>query len=170
MNRGENLVACNKKRVDWNAIRAEYIGGGISQRKLAEKYGLSKTTVMKKANEEKWGKLRQQAEAESTARAQQKTAEAAATNAAKLEKAKGLLLEKIIKAIERMPENCGSKTRQTARQGDKQVTIEYDISELISAIERLERNPDIFRDGTENDGFLEALSATAAEDWADEES
>ncbi|MBQ2095525.1 MAG: hypothetical protein II474_06445, partial [Firmicutes bacterium] len=88
----------------------------------------------------------------------------------KLEKAKGLLLEKIIKAIERMPENCGSKTRQTARQGDKQVTIEYDISELISAIERLERNPDIFRDGTENDGFLEALSATAAEDWADEES
>ena len=35
------------KRIDWNAIRAEYIGGGISQRKLAKKYGVSDTTLIR---------------------------------------------------------------------------------------------------------------------------
>ena len=48
----------DKKRVDWNAIRAEYIGGGISQRKLAKKYGLSEAALMQKANREGWRKDR----------------------------------------------------------------------------------------------------------------
>ena len=34
-------IGKEKKRVDWNAVHAEYIGGGISQRKLAEKYGVT---------------------------------------------------------------------------------------------------------------------------------
>lgn len=32
-----NLVG-NEKRLDWAVIRAEYVAGGISQRKLAEKW------------------------------------------------------------------------------------------------------------------------------------
>ena len=47
-----------KRVIDWNPIRAEYIGGGISQRKLAKKYNLSETTLMKKANAEGWHQLR----------------------------------------------------------------------------------------------------------------
>jgi transposase len=86
------------KRIDWNAIRAEYIGGGISQRKLAKKYGVSDTTLMKKANAEGWHKMRQKAESKSTAVAQQKTAEAAADNAviaADIKKALLLRLQRI---------------------------------------------------------------------------
>ena len=46
--------------VDWNAIKAEYIAGGTSYRKLAEKYGVSKSTLMKVAAREGWAELRKQ--------------------------------------------------------------------------------------------------------------
>ena len=31
--------------VDWKAIKAEYIAGGISYQKLAEKYGVENTVI-----------------------------------------------------------------------------------------------------------------------------
>lgn len=72
----------NEKRIiDWNAIKAEYIGGGISQRKLAKKYGISETTLMKRANRDGWGETRRETASKCTATAQQRTAIAAADNA-----------------------------------------------------------------------------------------
>ena len=47
--------------VDWNKIKAEYIAGGTSYRKLAEKYGASESTLKKKAAKEHWSELRSQA-------------------------------------------------------------------------------------------------------------
>ena len=47
------------KRIDWNAVRAEYIGGGISQRKLAAKYGISVGTLLRRANVEGWAENRE---------------------------------------------------------------------------------------------------------------
>ena len=44
--------------MDWRKIKAEYIAGGTSLRKLAEKYGVSFSTIQKKSMEEKWGNLR----------------------------------------------------------------------------------------------------------------
>lgn len=49
--------------VDWITIKAEYIAGGTSYRKLVEKYGVSRTTLQRKAKEENWIGLRSQAEA-----------------------------------------------------------------------------------------------------------
>ena len=69
------------KRIDWNAIRAEYIGGGISQRKLAKKYGLTYAALRNKAEIEGWVSLRDDVQRKSNAEATQKTAEAAADNA-----------------------------------------------------------------------------------------
>lgn len=40
--------------VDWLAIRNDYINGGGSYRKLAEKYGVSASRLMQKAAKEKW--------------------------------------------------------------------------------------------------------------------
>lgn len=48
--------------MDWKRIKAEYIAGGTSYRKLAEKYGVSFTTLQRKAKEEKWLELRRQKE------------------------------------------------------------------------------------------------------------
>lgn len=47
---------------DWKKIKAEYIAGGTSYRKLAEKYNVSFTTLTRTAQRENWVGLRQQAE------------------------------------------------------------------------------------------------------------
>ena len=46
--------------VDWITIKAEYIAGGTSYRKLAEKYGVSPTTLTKVAGREGWVEARHQ--------------------------------------------------------------------------------------------------------------
>ena len=46
----------------WKKIKAEYIRGGTSYRKLAEKHGVSFSTLRKVASKEKWTDLRNKAE------------------------------------------------------------------------------------------------------------
>ena len=52
----------------WQKIKAEYIAGGTSYRKLAEKYGVPRTTLERKAKDEKWAELRRQAEGKAEAK------------------------------------------------------------------------------------------------------
>lgn len=40
--------------VDWNTLKAEYIAGGVSYRELAEKHGVSQSTLRQRAAREKW--------------------------------------------------------------------------------------------------------------------
>lgn len=47
--------------MDWKRIKAEYIAGGTSYRKLAEKYGVSFSTLRKVAAKEQWRELRNKA-------------------------------------------------------------------------------------------------------------
>jgi hypothetical protein len=54
--------------VVWNKIKAEYIAGGTSYRKLAKKYGVSRTKLERKAKDEKWTDLRRQAEVKAEAK------------------------------------------------------------------------------------------------------
>jgi hypothetical protein len=54
--------------VDWKKIKAEYIAGGTSYRKLATKYGVPRTNLERKAKEEKWTELRRQAEVKAEAK------------------------------------------------------------------------------------------------------
>lgn len=52
--------------MDWSSIRKEYITGGTSYRKLAEKHGVSFNTLKTRAREEQWYKLRQQSDHKTT--------------------------------------------------------------------------------------------------------
>ena len=52
--------------MDWKKIKAEYIAGGTSYRKLAEKHGVSFNTLKTHAVEEQWHKLRQQKDKKAT--------------------------------------------------------------------------------------------------------
>ena len=45
---------------DWKKIKAEYIRGGVSYRKLAEKYGVSFSSIRRRSEKEKWTDLRTQ--------------------------------------------------------------------------------------------------------------
>ena len=48
--------------VEWTNIKAEYVAGGTSYRKLSVKYGVSFTTLQRKAKDEKWLELRRRKE------------------------------------------------------------------------------------------------------------
>ena len=65
--------------MSWRTIKAEYIAGGISLQKLAEKYGVSFSTIQKKSMEEKWGELRKK----SRRKAEEKIIDSVSTKEAK---------------------------------------------------------------------------------------
>ena len=68
--------------VDWAKIRNEYISTGISTRKLAEKYGISASSVMKRAAAEKWSQQRKKQGSKIEAKLKQKTASSVAASEA----------------------------------------------------------------------------------------
>lgn len=128
-----------EKRIDWAAIRAEYIAGGISQRKLAAKYGITYNTLRRRAESGEWAAEREKQERKSAAKAAQKTANAVASNAVKIERAKGMLIDRIIRAIEQMPVNGGTHSRQYIQEGNKKLTVDYSLLDLITALEKLSK-------------------------------
>lgn len=86
--------------MDWNAIKAEYIAGGTSYRKLAEKYGVSFTTLTRTAQRENWVGLRQQSEDKVTTNIVNNVTKTKTKNAIKLETVADKALEKIYELLE----------------------------------------------------------------------
>lgn len=98
---------------DWNAIRAEYIGGGISQRKLAKKHSVAIGTLLEKANKEGWAKQRERVQNKAVIQAEQKAVDSASDCAATAARVRAMLLnqiEKEIKKIQEIEEGIGSET------------------------------------------------------------
>lgn len=81
--------------MDWKKIKKEYVAGGISYRKLAEKYGVSFNTLEKVARREGWYELRRQADEKSAT----KVVEAVSSRNAKLNEAVDLALEAACKYL-----------------------------------------------------------------------
>lgn len=125
-------MASIDNRIDWNAIRAEYIGGGISTRKLAAKHNVSYNTLKDVAVEEGWSALREQANSKSTAQAQQRTAEAAADNATIAQEIRSILLKKMLRMAEQIPDDS---TEMRKRIGQKTQTIR--LKDITSAYKDL---------------------------------
>lgn len=176
----EDGLLPHNKRPDWNIIRAEYIAGGISQRKLAAKYGISETTLMKRANAEKWSDIKKETDSKSTAKAQQKTADAVATNAVIAERIREKLLRVLEREIDKLPERTGTSSyssrehteidKRTGKPVKVRSGMEYKLRDLTSIYKDLTEDLMTAASETpEDDGFLAALSGSAAEDWADEE-
>ena len=122
----------DKKRVDWNKIRAEYIGGGISQRKLAKKYGVSENTLIKKANAEKWAQLQKETYNEGATKAQQKTADAPADNATIAADIKKMLLLRLQRIGNKYPFDA---TEIRTKQGEN--TVIFRLRDLTAAYKDL---------------------------------
>lgn len=170
----------NEKRVDWNAIRAEYIAGGIGQRKLANKYGISEHTLISRARSESWAKDREKARNAAATKSLQKVAESAASNAVTAQRIRAKLLARLEKEIDALPDDIGTNKRKavTTYEYDgkrpkktKDLATEYKLRDLTAAWKDLTEGLMITetRDDVADDGFLEALKGTAAEDWAEED-
>lgn len=69
---------------NWLKLQAEYARGGISQRKLAEKHGVSYSTLRDRAARDSWSVTRSNVRSKIGAKTEQKLADAVASDAASL--------------------------------------------------------------------------------------
>jgi len=69
---------------DWDAIRAEYLSGGIGYRKLGEKYGLPYQRIADRGKKEKWAEARRQTADKTMTILEKKIAEQKAASLEKL--------------------------------------------------------------------------------------
>lgn len=99
---------------DWAAIRAEYIAGGTSYRKLAEKYDVSISTLRKRAERERWTAMRSQAYAMAGTKSIEQAAEAAATYDSRIYATADKLLDKVSESIEAIDNTDTGSMRQIA--------------------------------------------------------
>ena len=120
------------KRIDWNAIRAEYIGGGTSYRKLAEKHQVSFMVLKTRAKKEDWPGLRTQAEHKASTEATQKTAEAAADNAVIAADIKKRLLLRLSRAEQKFPMDATEVRTQVGKS-----TAIFKLRDLTAAYKDL---------------------------------
>ena len=88
--------------MDWKRIKAEYIAGGTSYRKLAEKYGVSFNTLKTHAVEEQWYKLRQQKEEKATTKTLEILSNKSADKMTRVLDLTDKLLNKLEQAIEEL--------------------------------------------------------------------
>ena len=93
-----------KQGVNWRKIKAEYIAGAGSMRKLAEKHGVPFGTLQRRARVEKWNAKRKDAESKAVENVTQKTAEIVADNAVLLENIKTKLLNRLDSMVDAYPE------------------------------------------------------------------
>ena len=120
--------------VSWRKIKAEYIAGGISQRALAEKYGVPFGTLQRRTRKEKWTAKRKAAEEKAVEKVSQKTAEAVADNAVMLQNIKTKLLKKLSDMVDAYPDANAAEIKHRT----KTTEIVYrmrDIAAVYAALE-----------------------------------
>ena len=92
--------------MDWKSAKAEYIAGGTSYRKLAEKYGITLAVLRNVAKREEWVKLREQAQHKANTEIVRSVSKKTAKKAVdKLERVSDLtdkLLDKLEQAIKEL--------------------------------------------------------------------
>ena len=120
--------------MSWRKIKAEYVAGGISQRKLAEKHGVPFGTLQKRARVEKWNSKRKTAEDKAVEKVTQKTAEAVADNAVILERIKQKLLVKLEGMVEAYPDTKAAEIKHRTKNTEVIYRMK-DIAAVYSALE-----------------------------------
>ena len=148
---------------DWKKIKAEYIRGRTSYRKLAEKYGVSPSTLSKKAMIEKWADLRK----ETSKKADSKLADSVASQEAKrvdgIQTVADMLLQKITEGVENgtLIVDTQSIRHITSSLKDlrdiKGYKSELDMQEQMARIEKLRKD-------AEGDGADKEIKVTIGGD------
>ena len=123
--------------MDWKKIKAEYIAGGTSYRKLAAKYGVSFSTLRGIAIREKWTDLREQASNKSVTKLVESIGEQNGTYKVSINEVADKLLDKIKNMLE------SENNAFLGTQGIKQLTSALkdikDIKDLKSEIDLREQ-------------------------------
>ena len=119
---------------NWKKIKAEYLRGGTSYGKLAQKYGIPKTTIASKAKREGWGELQQEISDETRTKVVQKIAEKESDLLAELTdmqaKAARGLYKKMLSDISEYPNGAGTRiVRETVKV--KEIELDGGVKKKI---------------------------------------
>ena len=129
----------------WEKIKAEYIAGGTSYRKLAEKYkdqGVTLAALRNVAEKEEWVKLKSQAQHKANTKIVNSVSKKKAAKADKIIDAADKLLNKITELIDVVETPNGIKDLSTAIKNIKEikgVKSAADIREQEARIRNLEK-------------------------------
>lgn len=131
---------------DWVKIKAEYIAGGTSYRKLIKKYGVSLSTLQRKASTEKWADLRKQSENKTNTKIVENVASQEAERANMFDSIADMLLQQISQDIKDGSIKLSGKGYRdiTGALKDlreiKGLKSELDMQEQIARIDKLRKD------------------------------
>lgn len=129
---------------NWKKIKAEYIRGGTSYRKLAEKHGVSFSSIRRRAEKERWTDLRTQAEQKASIKIVESVASQDAEHEDNFQSLADTLLQHIAANITVLATNATScKDLSVAIKNlrdIKGVKSDLDVQEQIARIEKLRKD------------------------------
>ena len=143
---------------DFKKIKAEYIRGGVSYRKLADKYSVSFSAIRRRAEKEKWTDLRTQAEQKASMKIVNSVASQDAKRVEDIQTVADLLLQKIKEGVENgtLVVDTQSIRHITSSLKDlrdiKGYKSELDMQEQIARIEKLRKDATKDNISTEEQG------------------
>ena len=137
--------------MDWKRIKAEYIAGGTSYRKLADKYGVSRSKIQAKATSEKWVDLKSQAQAKTESKIVDSISDQEAKRATDIIDVADKLLGKISDLMDNIPLDTQSVKHLTSALRDlkeiKGFKSAADMREQEARIAKLQREAEKTDDG-----------------------
>ena len=140
--------------MDWKRIKTEYIAGGTSYRKLAEKYNVSQSTLRKVAAKEQWTELRNKARTKTDSKIIDTVSEKEAVKAVNIIDVADKLLGKISDLLDAIPLDTQSMKHLTSALKDlkdiKGYKSEADMREQEARIRNLEKQAEA-EDKTDNE-------------------
>lgn len=152
--------------MDWKQIKAEYIAGGTSYRKLAEKHGVSFNTLKTRAKEEQWYKLRQQKDHKATIKMVETISDKEAQRAVDIIDVADKLLGKISELMDAVPLDTQSMKHLTSALKDLKDIKGYksamDLKEQEARINKLIKDAER-EDDTTNE--IEVVFKAGEEEW-----
>ena len=134
--------------MDWEKVKAEYIAGGTSYRKLAEKYGVSFSTLKDIAIREKWTDLKEQARNKANTNLVNSIGRNSAKRSVKINDVADKLLEKISDTLAMMKVVDSQSIKHfTSALKDirdiKGIKSNIDLKEQEARIAKLQRDAEI---------------------------
>ena len=133
--------------MDWKKVKAEYIAGGTSYRKLAAKYGVSFSTLRDIAIREKWTDLKAQAHNKSVTKLVESIGEQNGTYKVSVNAVADKLLNKITEMLTLDCLNSQSVKHLTSALKDikeiKGVKSDIDLKEQEARIAKLQKDAEL---------------------------
>jgi DNA-binding Xre family transcriptional regulator len=156
--------------VDYRAIKTEYITGNISLRDLAEKHGISYSTLSKMAWKEEWNEIRNQKGKELESRTLEKTIEKESTKLSNNNDDFYRIVNKLFRRAEEYIENNPTWTPNSLKEMAttmrylkecKGIKSDVDLKEQEARIKKLEAETN----GENRDSTITVEIKGNAEDW-----